>query len=300
METKSKLIDMHVHSTCSDGKDSVEEIIAKAISNNVGVLSFTEHYNLGSYQKARKLAENKLEIIPGVEFGTNLECFGMSKKSVCHIGAYYPSYKIIRTFDIFETSRDKCVKKTIKKLQSIGIPITYSIVSKHARKKISIGRFDIAIALCEMGYSKSPIAAYGDYLDHNMPGFVSREKLSPQDLIYEILNAYGVPTLFHPKSLRLNYDNLYDFLEFLKICGLEGLEVYNPRHTEEQTYIFLSMAKKLDLVPTAGSDYHGLPDRNIDIGIGINNNLCVANYELITKLKERQHNISKRIKEARI
>lgn len=298
MESGSKIIDMHVHSTCSDGKDSVEEIISKAISSNVGVLSFTEHYNLGSYQKARKLAEDKIEIIPGVEFGTNLECFGMSKKAVCHIGAYYPSYKIIRTFDIFETSRDKCVKKTLKKLQAIGIPITYSDVSKYARKKKSIGRFDIAIALYEMGYSESPIAAYGDYLDHNMPGYVNREKLSPQDLIYEILNAHGVPVLFHPKSLRLSYDDFYDFLEFLKSCGLEGLEVYNPRHTEEQTYMLLSMANKLDLVPTVGSDYHGLPDRNIFIGTGIDNNLCISNYELISKLKERQHKISKEFKGA--
>lgn len=293
MESERKIIDMHVHSTCSDGKDSVETVISKATENNVGVLSFTEHYNLGSYQKARKLAKDKIEIIPGVEFGTNLDCFGMSKKNVCHIGAYYPSYKIMQTFDIFESSRDKCVKKTIKNLQKLGIPITYAKVERNARKKISIGRFDIAITLCEMGYSDSPVAAYGDYLDHNMPAYVNREKLSPPDLIYQIICAKGVPVLFHPKSLKLSYDDLYDFLEFLKVCGLEGLEVYNPHHTEEQTYIFLSLANKLDLIPTVGSDYHGLIDRKVEIGKGIDNNLCISNYQIISNLKERHHKISK-------
>ena len=293
MENSSKIIDLHVHSTCSDGKDKVNEIISKAKMNNVGSLSLTEHYNLGSYQKARILAGSDIEIIPGVEFGTNLDCFGMSKKHVCHIGAYYPSYRIIKVFDIFETSRDKCVKRTIKRLQNLNIPITYSKVEKYARKKISIGRFDIAIALYQMGYSDSPISAYGDYLDCNMPAYVNREKLSPQDLIYQILMASGVPVLFHPKSLKLNVDDLYDFLCFLKACGLEGLEVYNPHHTEEQTYTLLTLANKLDLVPTVGSDYHGLSDRNTEIGNGIDNNLNISNYSLITRLKERHHKISK-------
>lgn len=293
MYNTGKLLDLHVHSTCSDGKDKVDEIISKAKLNNVGVLSLTEHYNLGSYQKARALAKDSIEIVPGVEFGTNLECFGMSKKHVCHIGAYYPSYRIIKVFDIFETSRDKCVKRTIKKLQSLNIPITYSKVEKYARKKNSIGRFDIAITLYQMGYSDSPISAYGDYLDCNMPAYINREKLSPQDLIYQILCAKGVPVLFHPKSLKLNPDDFYDFLVFLKACGLEGLEVYNPHHTEEQTYNLLCLTNKLDLVPTVGSDYHGLLDRNIEIGKGINNNLNISNYSIITRLKERHHKISK-------
>lgn len=284
---------MHVHSICSDGKDTVEKVISKAILNNVGVLSFTEHYNLGSYKKARELAKGKIEIIPGVEFGTNLECFGMSKKHICHIGAYYPSYKIIKTFDLFETSREKCVKRTLSKLQNLDIPISLSLVKKYARKHSSIGRFDIAITLCEMGYSDSPISAYGDYLDVGMPAYVTRDKLTPQDLIYHIRISNGVPTLFHPKSLKLNNEDMYDFLQFLKASGLEAIETYNSHNTEEQTFTLLNMAKSLDLISTVGSDYHGIPDRNIEIGKGINNNLNISNYQLISNLKERHHKLSK-------
>jgi len=292
----TKTIDLHVHSTCSDGKKKVEDIITLAKNNNVGVLSLTEHYNLGSYQKARELANGDIEIIPGVEFGTNLDCFGLSNRHVCHIGAYYPSYRIIKVFDMFETSRDICVKKTLNKLKNMGIPITYTMLEKNARKKSSIGRFDIAITLCNMGYSESPAAAYGDYLDQGMPGYITREKLSPMDLICQIRLAGGVPVMFHPKSIKLTHEDTFDFISFLKQCGLEGLEVYNSHHTEEQVEHFLKIAKKLDLVTTVGSDYHALPSNKehpIEIGKGINNNLNISDYSIITNLKERHHNINK-------
>lgn len=291
-----KIIDLHVHSTCSDGKKKVQEILNLAYENNVGVLSLTEHYNLGSYQKARQLAKNEIEIIPGVEFGASLNCFGLSNKHVCHIGAYYPSYRIMKVFDMFETSRDKCVKRTLKKLQAMDIPITYSSVEKNARKKNSIGRFDIAITLYHMGYSESPVAAYGDYLDQGMPGYITREKLSPTDLIYQIRLAGGVPVMFHPKSIKLNPDDTYEFIRLLRNFGLEGLEVYNSHNTLEQTEYFLKVATDLNLVPTVGSDYHALPTNNqfpIEIGKGINNNLNISDYSIITRLKERHHDINK-------
>ncbi len=292
IKNKLGIIDMHVHSSCSDGKKKVAEIIEIALKNDVSVLSFTEHYNLGSYKKAKTLANDKIEIIPGVEFGADLACFGMSNKHVCHIGAYYPSYRIIKVFDMFETSRSKCVKSTLKKLNNLGIPITYSAIEKNARKPASIGRFDIAITLAKMGYSDSPVSAYGDYLDQGMPGYVSREKLSPQDLIYQIRVAKGVPVLFHPKSLKMNFDDMFDFLYFLKKCGLEGLEVYNSHHTYEQVDVFLSIANKLDLIPTVGSDYHGIVGQEIELGKGINNNLNISDYSIITRLKERHHSIN--------
>lgn len=293
VNTNGKTIDLHVHSICSDGKKKVEDVIKTAIDNNVGVLSLTEHYNMGSYQKARNIAKDKIEIIPGVEFGTSLNCFSMSNKHVCHIGAYYPSYRIIKVFDMFETSRDVCVKKTLNKLKSMNIPITYSAVEKNARKKSSIGRFDIAITLYKMGYSDTPISAYGDYLDQGMPGYIQREKLSPMELIYQIRLAGGVPVLFHPKSLKLSQEDTFDLLYFLRGCGLEGLEVYNSHHTEEQMELFLDIANKLDLIPTVGSDYHAISNQHIEIGKGIESNLNFSDYSIITKLKERHHEINK-------
>lgn len=127
-------IDLHIHSNVSDGKLSVPDIIQIAKENNTKVLSFTEHYNMGSYHLAKKLAADTIEIIPGAEIGASLSEFGLSKNHVCHILAYYPSYKICHILDTYEESRDKCVKKTLRKLQN-QLKITYSDVVKHARDK---------------------------------------------------------------------------------------------------------------------------------------------------------------------
>ncbi|MDD2627662.1 MAG: PHP domain-containing protein [Clostridia bacterium] len=283
-----RYIDLHVHSQCSDGKQSVKEIINFCLDNNVGVISLVEHYNLGSYKQARTLAGDKIEIIPGMEFGTDLKQYGLSKNHVCHIAAYYPSGKIMRTVvDKYETSRDICVKKTLQALNKKNIFISKSDVMQNARKSNSIGRFDIAITLAKLGYAKDSLSAYGEFLDQGMPGYIERTKLNPAELITEIRLANGVPVLVHPKSLKLNGNRLFEFLEFLKSYGLEGLEVYNPHHTKNQVTSFLDMASELSLITTVGSDFHGRSDADIKIGSGINYNLCINDYSIIEELKKR-------------
>ena len=283
-------IDLHAHSNCSDGKKSVEDIVSMAKQNNVTVLSLSEHYNMSSYKKARALAKSSIEVIPSIEIGTSLEKFGLSKNHVCHLIAYYPSYSICKILDKYESSREVCVKKTLKKLQNY-VPLSYKSVVRHARDKKSIGRFDIAIALYKEGYCPDPLSAYGEYLDSGKACFVVREKEDPVTLIREILSVGGVPTLVHPKSLKLNYSDLYDFIKKLKDAGLEGLEVFNPHHNKEQLSVFDAIAKDLDLVSTVGSDYHGIVNQDIEIGKGINGNLCINDYDIITELKRKKHDI---------
>ena len=182
-------IDLHVHSNISDGKMSVSDIISLAKTTNVSVLSFSEHYNMGSYHLAKDLAKKDIEIIPSVEIGASLSEFGLSKKHVCHVIAYYPSYKICTILDKYEASRDKCVKKTLSRLQKY-ISLSYSDVVRHARDKNSIGRFDIAIALYRRGYARSPVDAYGEFLELGTAGYVDREKMQATELIQKIRKAY--------------------------------------------------------------------------------------------------------------
>lgn len=281
-------IDLHVHSNCSDGKKTVEEIINISRENNVSVISFTEHYNLGSYRIARKLCGSEIEVIPGIEIGASLNEFGLANRHVCHIVAYYPSYKVCKILDEYELNRDICVRKTMEKLKK-QINISYTDVKKYARNSNSIGRFDIAIALSKLGYSSDPISAYGEFLDRGKVFYLERKKQTPGTLIKNIRTVHGVPVLVHPKSLKLNNENLFSFLQVLKKDGLEGLEVYNPHNTLEQREVFLEMAKQLDLIATVGSDFHGLGGQNIVIGHGIDENLKINDYNIITELKRRQH-----------
>lgn len=283
-------IDLHVHSNASDGKKSPEEVIAIARANGVGVISLTEHYNLGSYKRAKIAAGEDIEVIPGIEIGSTLLDFGYSKHHVCHIAAYYPNYNICKILDEYELSREKCVKHTIEKLKRY-VPISYTKVKKYARDKNSIGRFDIAIALYKLGYSRDPQTAYGDFLDTGKSCYVERRKESPDKLIKNIRSVCGVPVIVHPKSLKLSYNDTYELLKKFKDFGLEGIEVFNPHNTSEQTEIYLEIAKELDLLTTVGSDYHGRKDQDIEIGLGINENLKISDYDIITELKRRQNKI---------
>lgn len=283
-------IDLHIHSNVSDGKLSVQDTINLAKISNVTTLAFAEHYNMGSYNLAKELTAGTIEIIPAVEISTSLANFGLSKKHVCHILAYYPSYKICNILDTYEKSRDTCVKKTLKKLRKT-IPISYNDVVKYARNKQSIGRFDIAIALYQKGYAKSPVAAYGQFLELGSSFYIEREKLDVVSLIQKIREINGVPVIAHPKSIKLNFDDMFSFTRTLKESGLEGIEVYNPCNTEEQRQEFLKLCEFFDLLPTCGSDFHGISERNVLLGTGINNNLCITDYSIIQNLKERHHKI---------
>ncbi len=285
-------IDLHVHSNCSDGKKSIEEILSICSENNVKTIAFAEHYNMGSYKKARKLAEPyKIEVIPAIEIGASLSEFGFSNHHICHIVAYYPSYKICKILDEYEISRDKCVRHTLEKLNKT-ISISYTQVKRFARDKSSIGRFDVAIALSKLGYSPDPITAYGEYLDFGKTAYVTREKEQATSLIKKILELGGIPVLVHPKSMKLGFQAQYDIIEQFKNAGLCGIEVYNPHHTEEQTLFFKELADEFELLYTVGSDYHGKSSDNIEIGLGINNNLQISDYSIITALKQKKHELS--------
>jgi len=286
-------IDLHVHSNCSDGKKSPEEIIQISKQNGVCYLAFCEHYNLGSYKRARKAAGNSIEIIPAIEIGASLADYGFSNNHICHIVAYYPSNNICKELDRYEISPEKCVKKTLDKLARNYMKIPFKEVQKHARCKSHITRYDVAITISKLGYSKSPIEAYGDFLDYGKCAYVEREKLAAETLIRNILQVGGVPVLVHPKSLSVGFTDFEIILKLFAEAGLKGLEVFNPHHTKEQVERFSGVASEYGLITTAGSDYHGMQLENFDIGIGMQEkpNLLIRDSGIITSLKEARNEI---------
>ena len=286
---KNGYIDLHIHSNFSDGKESVESIINTAIKNNTRVISLTEHYNISSYKIARDIAQDRLEILPGIEIGSTLSSYGISKRHVCHFTAYFVNRKIYSILDNYEVNRKKNIDKIIRKLNEKGISITSGQVYRET-KHDSIGRYDIAYTLFKKGYAVSPEHAYSKYLDVGNFAYVEREKMAPKDLIETIIKCGGVPVLAHPKSLKFNYTDTNNFICMLKESGLCGVEVYNPHNSEEKREELLEICEKYDLIPTVGSDFHSFKD-GIEIGLGINENLKISDYSIITKLKEKKHEI---------
>ena len=281
-------IDLHVHSNYSDGKHSLQFIADKAIENKVGVISFAEHYNMSSFTPFRKIVGKQIEVLPAIEIGSSLSAFDLSKKHICHIVAYFPSTSICSLLDYYELSRDKCVKRTLEKLKDEGVNLSYRTVTKYARDKSSIGRFDIAIALSKLGYAPTPSKAYSKFLDLNSPIYVDREKMQVDTLIKSILMYKGLPVLAHPKTLRLNNSDFREFIKKLKSFGLVGIEVYNPHNKPEQISFFSDICDEFDLLKTVGSDYHGRSKEGIEIGLGIDGNLKIDDYSIVTALKQKE------------
>ena len=250
------IIDLHVHSKCSDGFDDVKKIIETAKRTNVKYLSLTEHYNISSYKLACELAGDDIEIIKGIELGTDMSIYNDENKHICHILAYYISNDIYKLLDLYEVNRYNCALETIRLLNKNNICITIEDVIDYSREKESIGRYDVAIALKKLGYVKSINEAYSNYLNYGEMGYVKRAKLDPFELIRRILEYGGVPVLAHPRSLRMKSEEEVKFIKKLVDEGLSGIEVYNPNNGKERRNRYLKLCKEYCLVPTVGSDYH--------------------------------------------
>ena len=290
-----KYIDLHVHTNYSDGFDSIKEVLRKAKENNVGYISLVEHYNVSSYNEACQLAGDDIVVIPGIELGADMSKYfvpGQKNKHICHLLGYYISKDICKLLDKYELDRYECVTNTISLLNSQGIEIDLADVIANARDKKSIGRFDIALTLKALGYSKTATEAYGKYLDHNDKSYVQRKKLEPEDLVRAIRKYGGVPVLAHPKSLRLSKEELDVFIEKLVKAGLCGIEVYNPNNSEAKRKELLEYCEKYDLIPTCGSDYHGGNRKPmIEIGRGIKDNLLIDDKSIIEGLERKRKEI---------
>lgn len=283
-----KFIDLHVHTNFSDGFDDIPMAMKKARENNVGVISFTEHYNLASFYIAREYAGN-IDVIPGIEIGADMSSFSDGKKHICHILGYYVSDSICALLDEYEMDRHECVLKTLELLKKQRIDLSMEQVEYIARDKKSIGRYDIALALSYYNYVRTPQEAYGRYLDYRGKSYVQRNKLSPTELIIKISEYGGVPVLAHPKSLRLNTELERKFIEELVNAGLKGIEVYNPFNSPEKREYYNEFCKLYNLIPTVGSDYHGGKRKpEVLIGLGINNNLCISDMEIVKRLKKEK------------
>lgn len=214
--------------------------------------------------------------------------FDPEHKHVCHILAYYVSPQIYELLDIYEIDRRECVKQTLNLLHNQGIDISMSQLASFCRDKKSRGRFDIAIALKELGYVESTEEAYSKYLDPGSSSYVKRKKLNPFELVEKIIEYEGVPVLAHPRSLRMNDEDEEFFIKQLVDVGLAGIEAYGPNNGPLKRLQYLNYCKKYHLIPTVGSDYHGMNRQpKVEIGKG-HDNLYISDDTIILRLKKKK------------
>jgi predicted metal-dependent phosphoesterase TrpH len=258
-------LDLHLHTTHSDGSFTPTEVIDLAHKAGVTALAITDHdITTGILEATLAGQEHGIDVIPGIEISSII---GTSE---LHILGYFLDYQDARLNERLARLRDSRHRrnpKIIERLQAAGIAITYEEVRALAGTD-SVGRPHIARVLMEKGVVASAKEAFDLWLADGRPAYVPRELPTPSDAMRWIREAKGLPVLAHPTWVKPTDGTLTDLVRQLKADGLDGVEVHYSTHTPRQTREYLALAKQLDLLVTGGSDFHGLTKPDIDVGIG--------------------------------
>ncbi len=245
-------IDLHVHSTASDGRLSPEEIVRKAEELRLSAMALTDHDSVDGIAPALRVARTfpRLKFIPGVEVSTDVP------SGEVHVLGYfidYNNHELLASLARFRNSRQARAQGIIAKLADFGIRIEWSRVLEIAGDG-SVGRPHIARAMLEKGYITSIKEAFDKYISRDGPAYVEREKMTPAEAAELIVRTDGLPVMAHPFTVA---DPEAMIVE-LKAAGLAGIEAYYNGYTADETSQLVRLAEEHGLIVTGGSDYHGL------------------------------------------
>lgn len=281
-------IDLHIHSTASDGSLSPNAIVTRATELKLAAIAITDHDTIAAHQElASHKSTGPLELISGVEISADWPA-GFGGKGSLHILGYdfdpqHPGLNQLLT--ILTHSRSKRIPRMVERLQQLGIPIHMDALGMAQRSNQSLGRPHIAEWLVDNGYAASIKMAFDQLIGNGCPAYVDKERAPCSQAIQTIRDAGGVAVLAHPGILKISPGPQFErFLKALQAAGIQGMEVYYPDHSPEQTRYFEKTALALGLVSTGGTDFHGdlIPDLQMGTGRG---NFTVA-HELLSALRQ--------------
>jgi hypothetical protein len=242
-------VDLHIHTTASDGSFTPEQVVEIASKSNLHTIAIADHDTVASLRNARQYgAERGVRIIPAIELSSRY------KGKDIHILGYFiddENEKLLGSLERLRASREERARRIVECLQGIGVDIDFSNVLEHA-KNASVGRPHIARAMVGSGYVKDFRTAFTQFLKRGAPCFLEKFVYPLQTTIEIIHSAGGLAVFAHPGLAKL--DEHID--EFIAI-GLDGFEAYHVEHSEQDTKRYLRLAEKKGLVITGGSDCHG-------------------------------------------
>ncbi len=245
-------IDLHTHSTASDGIYSPTELLQRAHEVGLRVLALTDHDSTAGLDEASEAALHlAIDFIPGIEINTDVG------QDEIHVLGYYLEYQRPEFQAILQVLRDARIhrgQRMVELLNQQGVNITWERVRQIAQG--AIGRPHVARALLEAGYVQSIGEAFDKYIGKGCPAYVPRYKLMPVDAIRLIRSANGLPVMAHPITVP-GLDELRKWLPELVTEGLVGLETYYGPYTPEQVQELHELADQYHLIPTGGTDFHG-------------------------------------------
>lgn len=273
----SSYVDLHCHSTASDGTFAPAAVVQLAKERNLSALALTDHDTVnGVAEAAAAAAAAGIEFLPGIEISAEYPHPG-----TMHLLGYGidPASPVLRSLtDTLLGGRDDRNPRIIAKLQSLNVAITMDEVEAEAKvekaepggepaKKKPIGRPHIAAILLRKGYVSSIKQAFDKYLAPGGLAYFDKERLAPHVALQMIHDSGGVAVLAHPVQLRYTNDaQLETVVKDLVDHGLAGLETIHSDHDDQLVEQYTAIAKRYGLVTTGGSDFHGTNKKDIDLG----------------------------------
>ncbi|CBE68660.1 PHP-like [Candidatus Methylomirabilis oxygeniifera] len=254
-----RLIDLHAHSTASDGVLSPQELVHLAKDSGLSVLALTDHDTLEGLPMAMAEAERVgIQVVAGVEITAHVEDLEI------HILGHFIDSDDNRLAEFLASSRNDRIERArrmTEKLWTLGLPLDVDEVLSLASGP-SVGRPHVAQAMIRRGYVVSLKEAFDRYLTFGKPGYVERSRIPAALAIRAVKEAGGMASLAHPGDY--NHDEI---VPFLVQHGLDGLEVYHPEHDAGSVFHYERIRLEYDLLAVGGSDYHGTGGlRSIGLG----------------------------------
>lgn len=276
VDVSASAIDLHVHTTASDGSLSPEQLIVRANALGIRILSITDHDTMAGFEPAlRATRQYGIQLIPGIEITSDDD-----GQSVHFLGYYIePSSSILLAeLDRQRAERTKRAQVLVERLAADGYAISWEHVQANSAGQV-VSRSHIARALIKAGYATSVSDAFARLIGPGAPYFMPRpNKLDPAAAIRLIRQAGGVAILAHPVSMP-SASPLSSFplsrLERYVPAGLQGLEVYYAGYPHETTDGLVQIAHRHGLIMTGGSDFHGLAKPGYELG-GVYVPTCVV------------------------
>ena len=261
------MIDLHCHSTASDGSNTPTELVDLAVEKELHALSIADHDTLGGLPEAVKAGrERRLCVIPAIELSVN------SVWGSLHLLGYFarpdPANVGGRVVEI-QSFREHRNPMIAEKLRTLGVPIDFDDVVRAAGGQV-IGRPHFARVMVEIGAVSTTQEAFDRYLKKGAPAYVDRERLDITEAVQLIRADDGIPVLAHPGLISLAdpYHDINGVLDAFVDMGGGGVEAYAPVHSASFTDRLLELAKQYDLLVTGGTDFHGDTKPHLQLGVG--------------------------------
>lgn len=246
---KFPVVDLHLHTTASDGLLTPSQLIIKVADTSLRVVAITDHDSTDGIDQAVDAATRfpQLSVVPGIELSSHTD------RSEIHLLGLYIDHnnaEFQKKLRNFRDDRVEAIRQSVEKLNEFGIKISWSRVKELAEG--TIGRPHIARAMVEAGYIENPQQAFEKYLGDDGIARVERKRLSTISAIELVHQQGGAAVIAHPRTVAA----LEKDLPILTDAGLDGIEVFAERYSENERHRYLDLASRYNLLPCGGSDYH--------------------------------------------